>query len=293
MHTALDRALEARDETSKAIVREVPVLHDRVIAAQDAVRQAESALLAVRADAAASNAGDVEAARAEAAARYAEWQFDADQVSRLRVVAPFSGTVQTIATESGDPTRPLQPGDTVTPGMALASIALDGAFVARFSIEEADAARVRIGQPARIRSDDFAGHTLSGRVIGLDAVARRSDATAGGRNITATVRLDQNLPFLRDGMTVDVDVLVDQLPRVVTIPPPAILRDENGAPYVFVLRDGTAHKTPVVLGPMNLTDAVVRSGVADGESVIETQGVPLADGARVRPETAGEAAAGP
>jgi RND family efflux transporter MFP subunit len=288
-HTALDRAVQARDEAAKTIVRETPVLHDRVLAAQDAVRQAQAALVAVRADAAASTAGDIAAARADADAREAEWRFDADQVARLRIVAPFAGTVQTIATESGDATRPLQPGDPVTVGMPLATIALDGAFVARFPIEEEDAARVHIGQAARVHSDDFAGRTLSGHVVALDAVARRGDTAAdAARHITATVQLDQSLPYLRDGMSVDVDVLVDRLQHVVTIPPPAILRDDTGAPYVLLVRAGTARKTPIALGPMNLTSAVVRSGVAAGDAVIEPHGIALADGARVRPEAAGD-----
>ncbi|MDB5026948.1 MAG: hypothetical protein JWO66_637, partial [Candidatus Eremiobacteraeota bacterium] len=145
---AYDQAKRDRSETYAAIARQSPVLSDRVRAQRDAVTQSEAALAAARANAAQDKSGDVQAARADAAQREADWRYAADQVARLRVVAPFAGVVQTIASQTGDTLRQLQPGDTLTTGQALMTISADTGFVVRAKVDEQDVAHIRAGQRA-------------------------------------------------------------------------------------------------------------------------------------------------
>jgi HlyD family secretion protein len=51
---------------------------------------------------------------------------------------------------------------------------------------------------------------------------------------------------------------------------------------VFLLQDGRARLTPVVLGGRNGSEAWLRSGVAEGAQVIVYPPSALRDGARVR-----------
>ena len=78
-----------------------------------------------KANASQDKSGDVQAAQADAAQRLAEWRYAADQVARLRIVAPYAGVVQTIATQTGDSLRQLQPGDAVTAGQAVITVSAD------------------------------------------------------------------------------------------------------------------------------------------------------------------------
>ncbi len=115
---------------------------------RDAVTQAQAALASARANAAQDKSGDVQAAQADAQKALDDWRYAADQLARTRITAPFSGTIQTIASETADSLRPLQPGDAVTAGQALLTIAGDTGFIVRARVDEQDVSQVRAGQRA-------------------------------------------------------------------------------------------------------------------------------------------------
>ena len=79
------------------------------------------------------------------------------QVAFTRIVAPMSGTVQTVATEASNPLRSMQPGDVVTAGQGLFSIAGDNKYVVKAQVDEQDIINVHVGQAANITGQDFPG----------------------------------------------------------------------------------------------------------------------------------------
>jgi len=278
----LKQAASQRDATYASLARQAPVLEDRVSAARDAVRQAEAALASARANAAEPKSGDVAAARADAAARQSDWLYARAQVDRLELRAPFAGIVETIANETGDITRPLQPGDAVTAGQALVTIAADAGYIVRTKVDEQDIASVAVGQRAVIGGEDLAGATLPGHVIAIDAVAQKSDDPSNtSRQVITTVRLDRTLPFLRDGMTVDVDIVTREAANALVVGNDAIRHDANERPYVFVVRDGRTVQTPVTLGAANETQTVVTRGLSPGDVVVNDRNVGIGNGVAV------------
>lgn len=280
----LNQVKRQRDETYAALGRQAPVLSDRVRASQDAVRQAQAALASARANAAQSKAGDVEAARADAAARQSEAAYAEDQVRRLQIRAPFAGTIQTLATQSADATRQMQSGDAITAGQALVTIASDANYVVRTKVDEQDIAAVHRGQRAEIGGEDLAGHKLAGHVTAVNAVAQKSDDPSNtSRQVITTVRLDQSLPYLRDGMTVDVDIITKETPHALVIGNDAIRRDGSSNPYVYVVNNGRATKTPVTLGAANETQTVVTTGIHAGDIVVNDRNPSVTDGTAVVP----------
>jgi RND family efflux transporter MFP subunit len=281
---AYDQAVRNREETYAQLARQGPVLSDRVQAMRDALTQAQAQLASARAAAAEDKSGDVESARADAAKAYADWRYAADQVARLRISAPFSGIVQSVANESGDTLRPLQPGDAVTVGQAIVTLASDAGFIVRAKIDEQDIANVRVGQTAIVSGEDLGTTTLRGRVAAIGAVAQKSDDPNNtARQIVTTIALEQTVPYLRDGMNVDVDVVTLDRPHVLVVPSEAIRRDANGAPYVLAVVAGRATRRPVTLGTTNDAQSIVRSGVQPGDRLVADRNVALADGVMVTP----------
>jgi len=281
---AYDQAKRDRDETYAQIARQSPVLSDRVRADRDAVTQAEAALAAARATAGQDKSGDVEAANADTQKAYEDWRYASDQVARTRIVAPFSGVVQTIATETADTLRQLQPGDGVTAGQAIITVSADTGFVVRAKVDEQDIANVRTGQPAVISGEDLGTVTLPGHVVLIGAVAQKSDDPSNtARQIITTIALDQTVPYLRDGMTVDVDVVTQDRQHVLALPIDAVRRDAANKPYVLIVDSGKAVKRNVKLGSTSDTQAVVLSGVKPGETVIAERNLGIVDGIRVTP----------
>lgn len=267
-HVALSRAEQHVADVAAGIARETPLLREQLRAAEDALILARS------------NAGDLAAARDEAAARYSDWTYARDRAAGLQIRAPFDGTVQTIASIPGDPTRPLRPGDPVEVGTVLLTIATSNAFSVRTTIDEQDVSSVSVGQRARVSGEDFGGRVLPGRVFAINAVAQKSDPANASRQVVTIVRLDGAPDYLRAGMSAEADIITSVERHVLVVDPAAIRFDAAGTAYVYAVRRGVAVKTPVTAGPMNETQAVVRSGLNDGDVVVADR-TAVAAGAKV------------
>ena len=281
---AFSQATRDRNETYAQITRQNPVLAERVQADRDAVTQAEAALAAARANAGQDKSGDVQAAQADTAQRYADWRYAADQVARMQIRAPFAGVVQTIANQATDTLRQLQPGDTVTAGQPIVTMSSESSFIVRTRVDEQDVANVRTGQPALVSGEDLGSTKLSGHVAAIGAVAQKSDDPSNtARQVITTVALDKTVPFLRDGMTVDVDIITQDRPHVLAITADAIRRDANNKPFVLLVTGGKTVKRPVTLGTTSESQAIIARGLQPGDVVIGERNVGIVEGIRVTP----------
>ncbi|HET9392182.1 MAG TPA: efflux RND transporter periplasmic adaptor subunit [Candidatus Rubrimentiphilum sp.] len=228
---------------------------------------------------------------AQAAAQKAQIlnQSNQQQLGFTRISAPVDGTIQTVATQPSDPLTQLRPGDPVTAGQGLFTIAAGGGFVVKAQVDEQDIINVRLGQPVDVTGQDFPGRTLTGRVASISPVATKStDPSSTARQIVTTVRLDQSPSFLRDGMTVDVDILTTNVKNALVVPTAALGKDGKRA-YVFVVRKGKLIKTYVSTGTKNDTQTVVKSGLARGDKVVAATTPLLRDGETVTTAPAGKA----
>jgi RND family efflux transporter MFP subunit len=281
-NVAFQQAKQQRAILSGQLTRQQSVLADRVHAAEDSLRQAQAALDATRAAAGESKLGDLEAARGDAARAEADLSYARDQVSHLSVVAPFDGTIESVATQPNDPLRPLQPGEAVTTGQALFTLAESGHFIVRTRVDEQDVAAIATGQRAIVSGEDFAGKELTGRVVAISPLAQKSDDPSNtSRQVLTTIELDKTLPFLRDGMTVDVDIVTHDQPHVLAIPIDAVHKDDKGKSYVFVVKDSRAVRSDVKLGAQNDTQAVATSGIRAGDVIVADKNAAVLPNVRV------------
>lgn len=203
------------------------------------------------------------------------------QVAFTRVVAPISGVVESIASESGDPLITVRPGDAVTQGEALFTIAENDSFIVEAEVDEQDIINVHRGQRAVISGEDFPGKHISGVVTDISPVATKSaDASSTAKQVLTTIRLERSPSYLRDGMNVDVDILTSDAANVLAVPTDAIV-SQGGKSYVFVVRNGRIHKTAVVTGMANDTQTVIVSGLSAGERIVSKQTPGLLEGERV------------
>ncbi len=259
------------------------VLSDNVRAAEDALMQAQAQLAAARASSGVSKSGDVRAAYADAERAAGEASFAADQATRTQIRAPFSGIIQSAASQTNDPLRPLGPGDLVAPGQALFTLAASDAFVVRAKVDEQVIINVRIGQRAVITGEDFPGKVLDGHIVAISPVAQKSeDPSSTARQIITTIRLDRTAPYLRDGMSVDVDVITNDVHNVIVVPSDAIIA-ENGKKYVYVVKNAVAKKTEVRTTLSNDTQTVIRRGLSNRDAVVAEKNPMLSDGMAVAP----------
>lgn len=227
----------------------------------------------------------VESATAGVASAQATLRLHQSQLADTSVRAPFDGVIQTIGT-APSPVAGLNAnlavGDAVTLGQTLFTIAGSGPMVIRAQVDEQDISGVRIGERATITGEDFPGHTLVGTVSRIAPVVVQQTAGANAaKNVETTIALSQRYPFLRAGMSCDVDIITGKAARALVVPLAAVF-DDGGKHYVYVVRGGAAHKTQVHKGLASDTDVVILSGLRDGDAVVTSDLKTLHDGARVQ-----------
>ncbi len=145
-------------------------------------------------------------------------------------------------------------------------------------IHESLVNRVRQGLPARIVADSFPEETLLGEV---SRVALVPDSGNWRRNpdlriFPTMVSVEGQHEWLRPGMTAQVEILVDRLDNVVHVPLPSIVTHNNER-YVYVVDRGRTELRLVEIGRYNDRYIEIRSGLAEGEVVLERP--PRPDGA--------------
>jgi HlyD family secretion protein len=205
------------------------------------------------------------------------------QIAFTQVTAPFAGEIQTVAAQPNDALRSLQPGDAVTAGQSLFTIAGGEGYIVRAEVDEQDVINVRPGQRANVSGQDFPGKTIAGRVAHIAPVATKStDASSTAKQVLTTIALDASPSFLKDGMTADVDILTTYVRGAIVVPNDAISKIGSRS-YVYVVENGIARKRAIGVGKVSDTTTWVRSGLSPGEVIVTQTVIGLTDGRRVKP----------
>ncbi|HTU69279.1 MAG TPA: efflux RND transporter periplasmic adaptor subunit [Candidatus Baltobacteraceae bacterium] len=205
------------------------------------------------------------------------------QVAFTRIVAPMNGIVQTVAAQSSNPLRTMQPGDVVTAGEGLFTIAAENRFVVKAQVDEQDIINVHLGQTAKISGQDFPGHVILGHVVRIDPAAQKStDASSTSMQVLTTISLDRSPSFLKDGMNADIDILTTDIPHAIAVPTEAIQKTGKMS-FVYLVNDGVATKRTISTGRVGNGMTQVLSGLAPGDVIVAAKVPALAAGARVTP----------
>ncbi len=259
-------------------------LDNRIEADRHAVESAQAALSVAQTQAHQDKSVDVRSTQAALASALAQRQFDAQQLADTEVRAPFEGIIQTlgtIASTTASSGTPLAVGDSVVAGQTLFTIAGAGPMVVKAQVDEQDIFGVKTGQHALISGQDFPGYSLVGTVSSIaPIVVQQSQAGNTAKNVETTISLARRYPFLRDGMSCDVDIITGKALKALVVPQSAIL-EEKGKRYLFVVKSKRAHKTAVSEGLHNDTDVVVTTGLRPGDVIAVSSIKQLKDGTQI------------
>lgn len=174
-------------------------------------------------------------------------------------------------------TRNVEPGDLVQPGMTLFTIALDGNTEIRVPLDERNLPRLALQQNASVIADAYPDRPFPAQI---NFIAPSIDPERGTVEVRLTV--DPVPDFLRQDMTVSVNIETDQRAHARVIPNDALSNVQGNKAIVLLLRDGKIHRQTVTLGLRGLAMSEVVSGLQDGEQVLADAVSPLKDGTRAR-----------
>ena len=231
--------------------------------ALEAERVARNNYETVRLKAAALSTGQVEEASLREQLAVAQ-----AQLAKTRIRAAVAGTVLT---------RDVEPGDLVQPGQTLFTIALTGNTEIRVPLDERNLPQLALGQNATVISDAYPDQSFPARI---NFIAPSIDPQRGTVEVRLTVNPVPN--FLRQDMTVSVNVEADKRERALAIPNDALSNIKGNKAVVVLVRDRKIQRQPVTLGLRGLAMSEVTSGLSEGDQVLANAESLLEEGARVR-----------
>ncbi|MBI2859456.1 MAG: efflux RND transporter periplasmic adaptor subunit [Chloroflexi bacterium] len=192
-----------------------------------------------------------------------------DNLAKAVITAPFDGFITAVNFEGGDQ---------VQVGQTAISLVEQGKFEATLLVNEKDIAKVRLNGKATVQIDALSRTTtLSARVTDISPTATISSGVVNykveveiepsggqpGQMSTATETIQ-----LRQGLTVTVNIIVQQKTNVLLVPYAAIT-SQGGQSYVQVVSaTGVLERRAIKTGITDYTNTEVTQGLGEGENVV-------------------------
>ncbi len=209
---------------------------------------------------------DTELQQAKAAADGIE-----KDIRDMAILAPIDGTIIK---------RDVDPGQSVPANTALFNISSIKKLRIVSDVDERDIPRVKIGTRIAAKSEAFIGDVFESKVDVIRPV---------GDSATRTYRVDSYLPDntkLMAGMTVDVNIVLDERDDAILVPAGAVVREkpqggELGNAYLWVVRDGNLARQPVDVGAVSPDKAEIKKGIDENDQIAIRPDKKWKDGKRV------------
>ncbi len=134
-------------------------------------------------------------------------------------------------------------------------------------IHESMINRLSLGLPAKIKVDAIPNVPLEGEVSVVGTMADQSSMFSSDvKQYTTLVSINTHESSLRPGMTAQVEILVTELPDVISVPVQAVVQAQ-GKDFVFVMTPDGYQRREVKLGLTNQKMIEVQTGIKEGEEV--------------------------
>ena len=204
---------------------------------------------------------EIRRARTENALNNAE-----NNASLMTAHAPFDGLAVLKSTWKGSQLSEFQEGDEVRSGMPVVDVVDPSRMRVRIRLSQADGGAIAPGQSARIELDAYPGLTFEGRVDTVAPLAVPSSMTAKVRTFMMVVSISGTHPNLMPDLSAAVDVVVERLDNVLTLPRESVVFEPGGA-WVRLQRGRSFERQAIGVATANGEAVVIGSGVADGAVV--------------------------
>lgn len=168
------------------------------------------------------------------------------------------------------------PGQPLPANSVIASVATRDRLIVSVGLEPEDAVRVSPGTAIAFHSPQNESISFTGRISSVD---RLTDQKTRLVNAVASVP-----PAATANLVVGM-VLQGRLelpPRNGLVVPHSALMNDSSGPFVFVVKQGAAHRRPVQIALTTDKQALISKGLNPGEAVVIAGNAELTDGTAVR-----------
>ena len=183
------------------------------------------------------------------------------RMAQMEITAPLSGVVVFVSNNNQGPlnAKPFKVGDNVYSGMNLAEIPDMSSLAMDAKVEEIDRGRIGLGKDVRVRLDALPELEIPAKITQISPLAELSTDYPPTRSFRAYAALPNPDSRLRPGMNGGMDIVIDRLPKAISIPAKEVFT-RDGKPVVFLAERGAYRQAAVQLLARN-PDEVAVSGI--------------------------------
>jgi HlyD family secretion protein len=211
-----------------------------------------------RAEAAERKALEIQRDRARAAMEHAQRNIE---VMTMR--ASHEGMVVLKSVWKMGQMGEVQEGEEVRPGLPIVDVVDTGSMRVRARVNQADAPLLRHGQTAAVELEAYPGKRFTATLQSLTPAAVTSVMSPRIRWMTATLAVDQTDALLLPDLTAIVDLILERHENALVVPRESLVSAAGGT-TVDVMSGDDWTATPVTLGPVGDTEAVIAAGLQEG-----------------------------
>ncbi len=196
--------------------------------------------------------------------------------------APFNGTVLTKNADVGEVVAPLGAG--VNSKAAVVLMADMTSLQAEIDVSESNIEKININQDCEIRLDAYPDNAYAGYVAKIVPTADRSKATVmvkvGFKNYDQRVlpEMSAKVIFLNESSK---SRNIEETKQFLVVPISSVV-NRNNTKVVYIVRDERAVEVPVTTGKELGSYIEMKSGLMNGDKVIETVDDKIMDGVKVK-----------
>ena len=206
-----------------------------------------------------------------------------EALSYTTITSPIDGVVTRINAEVGEV---VIYGTMNNPGTVILEVADLSTMLLVAQVDEADVGKLKVGQKAKVYVQTFPDDEFKGVVDSIALTHRISPSTAT-KYFRTEILLEGDVKKLFSGLTAHVDIETIKHEGVLNVPSQAVLgravddltldirencpevdKEKTFTPVVYRYIDGKAVVTPVKIGPSNLTNTIINSGITEEDKIV-------------------------
>jgi HlyD family secretion protein len=204
---------------------------------------------------------EIQRDRAKEAMRYA-----LANAAKMTVHSPMAGVVVYNTIWLGGRMGTVQQGDQVRPGVPFLQVVDPSKMEVRVELNQVDLLKVHPGQKAEMRLDAYPGMMLPAVLDELSPLGHTGQFTVMVRSFTARFLVQGNDPRLLPDLSAAMDLDLGTDTNVLVVPYQSI-GIESGHSFVWLKNSSGFEKRVVKIGRRNDLNAVVESGLAEGDVI--------------------------
>jgi len=204
---------------------------------------------------------EIQRDRAKEAMRYA-----LANAAKMTVHSPMAGVVVYNTIWLGGRMGTVQQGDQVRPGVPFLQVVDPSKMEVRVELNQVDLLKVHPGQKAEMRLDAYPGMMLPAVLDELSPLGHTGQFTEMVRSFTARFLVQGDDPRLLPDLSAAMDLDLGTENNVLVVPYQSI-GTESGHWFVWLKSSGGFEKRTVKMGRRNDLNAVVESGLAEGDVI--------------------------